>query len=160
MDQIKSDEQRDIQAYLNLTSHEEGCVWDEDIQAYASAAPHKKDWVHRQTEDIEDLMKDTDQVKALERMLTAVGRQCKQEQRRYLYKLSAQSAVRHGRTKCLACALHKGVDPNATTKQGNTLLHAAAYNNNEEMCRMLLEKGSEPDRVNQYGERFNNNRIA
>lgn len=44
-----------------------------------------------------------------------------------------------------------GANVNATTADGFTPLHVAAYNNHEALCVILLENGAEPNIPNVFG---------
>ena len=64
----------------------------------------------------------------------------------------AKSSVYCNRKRVLRWILDCGVDPNATSRDGNTLLHMAAYYGRSDMCYTLLKRGASTDRLNRHGE--------
>ena len=60
--------------------------------------------------------------------------------------------AREGRTRELAAALDGGVPVNLTGGSGDSLLILAAYHDHPQTVRMLLERGADPDRVNDRGQ--------
>ena len=60
--------------------------------------------------------------------------------------------AREGRTAELADVVERGVPVNLTGASGDSLLILAAYHDHPETVRMLLERGADPDRVNDRGQ--------
>jgi hypothetical protein len=60
--------------------------------------------------------------------------------------------AREGRTEELAAAIAGGVPANLTGPAGDSLLMLAAYHDHPATVRMLLERGADPDRVNDRGQ--------
>jgi ankyrin repeat protein len=60
--------------------------------------------------------------------------------------------AREGRTDELAALIDRGVPANLTAANGDSLLILAAYHDHPGTVRMLLERGAEPDRVNDRGQ--------
>src|ERR1700754_3239591 len=59
---------------------------------------------------------------------------------------------REGRTVELADVIERGVPVNLTGGSGDSLLILAAYHDHPDTVRMLLERGADPDRVNDRGQ--------
>jgi uncharacterized protein len=60
--------------------------------------------------------------------------------------------AREGRTAELEDVIARGVPVNLTGATGDSLLILAAYHDHPETVRMLLERGADPDRVNDRGQ--------
>ena len=60
--------------------------------------------------------------------------------------------AREGRTSELAAAIDRGVPVNLTGATGDSLLILAAYHDHPDTVRMLLERGADPERVNDRGQ--------
>lgn len=60
--------------------------------------------------------------------------------------------ARAGRAEELATAIAGGVPVNLTSPTGDSLLMLAAYHGHPPTVRMLLERGADPDRVNDRGQ--------
>jgi hypothetical protein len=60
--------------------------------------------------------------------------------------------AREGRSEELAEALSRGVPVNLTGPTGDSLLMLAAYHDHPATVRVLLERGADPDRVNDRGQ--------
>jgi ankyrin repeat protein len=60
--------------------------------------------------------------------------------------------AREGRTDELAAAIARGIPVNLTSPAGDSLLMLAAYHDHPATVRMLLERGADPDRVNDQGQ--------
>lgn len=60
--------------------------------------------------------------------------------------------AREGDTRELAAMVDRGVPVNLTGGSGDSLLILAAYNDHPDTVRMLLERGADPDRVNDRGQ--------
>ncbi|KAI0263528.1 hypothetical protein BC834DRAFT_886069, partial [Gloeopeniophorella convolvens] len=57
-------------------------------------------------------------------------------------------AAREGNTELLLAAVDAGLPPNLTNDKGNTLLMLAAYAGHVPLVRGLLERGADPNRLN------------
>jgi hypothetical protein len=60
--------------------------------------------------------------------------------------------AREGRAEELAAAIARGVPVNLTGPAGDSLLMLAAYHDHPVTVRLLLERGADPDRVNDRGQ--------
>jgi hypothetical protein len=60
--------------------------------------------------------------------------------------------AREGRSEELAEALSRSVPVNLTGPTGDSLLMLAAYHDHPATVRVLLERGADPDRVNDRGQ--------
>jgi uncharacterized protein len=60
--------------------------------------------------------------------------------------------AREGRTADLAAAIDRGIPVNLTGPAGDSLLMLAAYHDHPATVGMLLERGADPDRVNDRGQ--------
>jgi hypothetical protein len=60
--------------------------------------------------------------------------------------------AREGLTDDLAAVIDRGVPVNLTGASGDSLLILAAYHDHPATVRMLLERGADPDRVNDRGQ--------
>ena len=60
--------------------------------------------------------------------------------------------AREGRAEELAAAILSGVPVNLTGPTGDSLLMLAAYHDHPATVRVLLERGADPDRVNDRGQ--------
>src|ERR687894_2652194 len=65
---------------------------------------------------------------------------------------SVLDLAREGETQELAAVIARGVPVNLTGASGDSLLILAAYHGHPETVRMLLERGADPDRVNDRGQ--------
>ncbi len=65
---------------------------------------------------------------------------------------SVLDLARDGRTTELADVVERGVPVNLTGATGDSLLILAAYHEHPATVRMLLERGAEPERVNDRGQ--------
>jgi ankyrin repeat protein len=60
--------------------------------------------------------------------------------------------AREGSTRKLAAAIDAGVPANLTSASGDSLLILAAYHDHPGTVRALLERGADPERVNDRGQ--------
>jgi ankyrin repeat protein len=60
--------------------------------------------------------------------------------------------AREGRADELGAAISRGVPVNLTGPTGDSLLMLAAYHDHPATVRLLLERGAQPDRVNDRGQ--------
>jgi hypothetical protein len=60
--------------------------------------------------------------------------------------------AREGRAEELAAAISRGVPVNLTGPAGDSLLMLAAYHDHPATVGVLLERGADPDRVNDRGQ--------
>jgi ankyrin repeat protein len=68
------------------------------------------------------------------------------------YLRSLLDMAREGSTEQLATAIDAGVPANLTSASGDSLLILAAYHDHPETVRALLERGADPERINDRGQ--------
>lgn len=68
------------------------------------------------------------------------------------YLHSLLDLARDGSTEPLAEAIDAGVPANLTSASGDSLLILAAYHDHPQTVRALLERGADPERINDRGQ--------